>query len=94
MPIEWERMKVEFHHMKEFDQLRAVTKEQMNWLTYVAEQFRSNMRLTWDLAAAFPRSQWCEAVVVSLASTTRRGMSHGASKPSSVTKECVVGHQR
>src|SRR6266850_576248 len=37
MPIEWERMKVEFHHMKEFDQLRAVTKEQMNWLTDVAE---------------------------------------------------------
>jgi predicted O-methyltransferase YrrM len=38
MPIHWERMMVEFHQMKEFDQLRAVTKEQMEWLTEVAER--------------------------------------------------------
>jgi predicted O-methyltransferase YrrM len=38
MSIDWERMMVEFHQMKEFDQLRAVTKEQMEWLTEVAKQ--------------------------------------------------------
>jgi hypothetical protein len=38
MPIHWERMMAEFHQMKEFDQLRAVTKEQMEWLTEVAER--------------------------------------------------------
>jgi predicted O-methyltransferase YrrM len=38
MPIQWERMMVEFHQMKEFDQLRAVTKNQMEWLTEVAER--------------------------------------------------------
>ena len=36
MPIQWEQMMAEFHQMKEFDQLRAVTKEQMEWLTEVA----------------------------------------------------------
>jgi predicted O-methyltransferase YrrM len=38
MPIQWERMMVEFHQMKEFDQLRAVTKNQIEWLTEVAER--------------------------------------------------------
>jgi predicted O-methyltransferase YrrM len=37
MSIQWERMMAEFHQMKEFDQLRAITKEQMEWLTEVAE---------------------------------------------------------
>lgn len=38
MPIQWEQMMAEFHQMKEFDQLRAVTKKQMEWLTEVAER--------------------------------------------------------
>jgi predicted O-methyltransferase YrrM len=38
MPIQWEQIMVEFHQMKEFDQLRAVTKEQMEWLTEIAER--------------------------------------------------------
>lgn len=38
MPVQWEQMMVEFDQMKEFDQLRAITKEQMEWLTEVAEK--------------------------------------------------------
>ena len=38
MPIQWEQMMVEFHQMNDFDQLRAVTKEQMEWLTEVAQR--------------------------------------------------------
>jgi predicted O-methyltransferase YrrM len=38
MPIRWDRMMIEFDQMKEFDQLRAITKEQMQWLTEVAER--------------------------------------------------------
>src|ERR1044071_8564274 len=38
MSIEWERIMGEFHQMGEFDQLRAITKEQMEWLTEVAKQ--------------------------------------------------------
>lgn len=38
MPIQWEQMMVEFHQMGDFDQLRAITKEQMLWLTEVAKQ--------------------------------------------------------
>lgn len=37
MPIEWEQMMAEFHQMGDFDQLRAVTKEQMAWLTEAAK---------------------------------------------------------
>ena len=36
MPIKWEQMMAEFHQMGDFDQLRAITKEQMLWLTEVA----------------------------------------------------------
>jgi predicted O-methyltransferase YrrM len=37
MSIEWEQMMAEFQAMGNFDQLRAVTKEQMLWLTEVAK---------------------------------------------------------
>jgi hypothetical protein len=37
MPIQWEQMMAEFHQMGDFDQLRAITKEQMAWLTEVAQ---------------------------------------------------------
>ena len=33
----WEQMMVEFHQMNDFDQLRAITKEQMEWLTDAAQ---------------------------------------------------------
>ena len=36
MPIYCDLMMVEFNQMKEFDQLRAVNKEQIEWLTEVA----------------------------------------------------------
>ena len=36
MPIQRERMIAEFNQMKEFDQLRAISKEQMEWLAEVA----------------------------------------------------------
>jgi predicted O-methyltransferase YrrM len=35
--IQWEQIVAEFDRMGEFDQLRAVTKEQMAWLTEVAQ---------------------------------------------------------
>jgi len=35
--IQWELMMAEFHRMGDFDQLRAITKEQMAWLTEVAQ---------------------------------------------------------
>jgi len=41
MPIQWERIMVEFDQMKEDDQLRAVTKEQIEWLTEVAQSVPS-----------------------------------------------------
>ena len=37
MAIQWEQMMAEFHQMGDFDQLRAITKEQMLWLTEVAK---------------------------------------------------------
>ena len=37
VPIAWEQMMSEFDQMGDFDQLRAVTKEQMLWLTEVAQ---------------------------------------------------------
>lgn len=37
MSIQWEQMVAEFDGMGEFDQLRAITKEQMAWLTEVAQ---------------------------------------------------------
>jgi 2-polyprenyl-3-methyl-5-hydroxy-6-metoxy-1,4-benzoquinol methylase len=37
MAIQWEQMMAEFHQMGDFDRLRAITKEQMLWLTEVAE---------------------------------------------------------
>ncbi len=36
MPIHWEQMIAEFERMNDFDQLRAITREQMQWLTEVA----------------------------------------------------------
>lgn len=38
MPIQSQRMMIEFDQMSEFDQLRAITKEQMEWLTEVAKR--------------------------------------------------------
>ena len=37
MSIQWEQMAAEFDRMGELDQLRAITKEQMAWLTEVAQ---------------------------------------------------------
>src|SRR5437762_2852668 len=38
MPGQWEQMMAEFDQMGDFDQIRAITKEQMLWLTEVAER--------------------------------------------------------
>lgn len=38
MPIQSQRVMIEFDQMSEFDQLRAITKEQMEWLTEVAKR--------------------------------------------------------
>jgi predicted O-methyltransferase YrrM len=53
MPIQWEQMMVEFHQMKEFDQLRAVTKEQMEWLTHVANRIPSKDALDLGFGCGF-----------------------------------------
>jgi predicted O-methyltransferase YrrM len=37
MSIQWAQMMDEFHRMGDFDQLRAISKEQMIWLTEVAQ---------------------------------------------------------
>lgn len=37
MPIHWDQMMAEFNQMEAFDQLRAVNKQQIEWLTEVAE---------------------------------------------------------
>ena len=37
MSIQWEQMMAEFHQMGDFDQRRAITKEQMAWLTGVVQ---------------------------------------------------------
>jgi hypothetical protein len=53
MPIQWERMMVEFDQMKEVDQLRAVTKEQMEWLTEVAQSVPSKDALDLGFGCGF-----------------------------------------
>jgi predicted O-methyltransferase YrrM len=53
MTIEWEKMMVEFNQMKEFDQLRAITKEQMEWLTEVAQRVPSKDALDLGFGCGF-----------------------------------------
>ena len=53
MPIHWDLMMVEFNQMKEFDQLRAVNKEQMEWLTEVAERVPSKYALDLGFGCGF-----------------------------------------
>src|ERR1700746_1725045 len=53
MPIQWERMMIEFDQMKEFDRLRAVTKEQMEWLTEVAQSVPSKDALDLGFGCGF-----------------------------------------
>ena len=53
MTVEWERMMVEFNQMKEFDQLRAITREQMEWLTEVAEWVPSKDALDLGFGCGF-----------------------------------------
>lgn len=53
MTIEWEQMMVEFDQMGEFDQLRAVTKEQMKWLTEVAAKVPGKEALDLGFGSGF-----------------------------------------
>ena len=53
MSIEWEQMMIEFNRMTGFDQLRAVTKEQMLWLTEVAQSVQSKEALDLGFGCGF-----------------------------------------
>jgi predicted O-methyltransferase YrrM len=53
MRIEWEQMMTEFHQMGDFDQLRAVTKEQMLWLTEVAQSVAGKEALDLGFGCGF-----------------------------------------
>jgi predicted O-methyltransferase YrrM len=53
MAMEWEQMMVEFERMSEFDQLRAVTREQMQWLTEVAAKVPSKEALDLGFGCGF-----------------------------------------
>ena len=53
MPIQWDRVMVEFNQMKEFDQLRAVTREQMAWLTEVAGKVACKQALDLGFGCGF-----------------------------------------
>ena len=53
MPIQWEQMMAEFDQMGEFDQLRAVTKQQMQWLTELAATVPLNDALDLGFGCGF-----------------------------------------
>ena len=52
--IQWHRIIREFDRMGDFNQLRAVTKEQMQWLTEVGQKVPDKYALDWALVAVFP----------------------------------------
>jgi predicted O-methyltransferase YrrM len=51
--LPWERMMVEFDQMKAFDQLRATSKEQMEWLTEVAGKVACKQALDLGFGCGF-----------------------------------------
>jgi predicted O-methyltransferase YrrM len=51
--LQWERMMVEFDQMKAFDQLRATSKEQMEWLTEVAGKVACKQALDLGFGCGF-----------------------------------------
>ena len=50
---QWQQMMVEFNKMKEFDQLRAITKEQMEWLSEIAARVPSKHALDLGFGCGF-----------------------------------------
>ena len=51
--IQWHRMMAEFDRMSDFDQLRSVTKEQMQWLTEVAQKVPDKCALDLGFGCGF-----------------------------------------